>query len=376
MFKSSERLRQESAQRSLDRVASSWRQSRTTWFDGTPQSIEARLAETGRVLTVARSGYSPAHLELTVEAERARRELLAAQHHLMTDFLDDGARAFKGSRRVAGDGMSYEDTMSHIDQVLAEGEDHKLHHHPGSEHHDPEFGDGEPMYAYDGDCPNCGSDNIEEAENYSGKYNCYDCGGSDMQPDDIYRVGGYQGSDMLDMSSHGGDSGSSASLRHRDDRANNRYTIQKIPDASFDGPHRAIVNHDDTELMSADGQHHWASRRIAFGLDDYGLYENGEHVGPKWPADLAHHLTNGSPHASYDAGYDASWHPDFSSHDTPWEAAEAAWDEAGGHRLPGGPRGSMDGFGDGWVDAASDIPHQFKDPKGYAEYFAQQNGGH
>jgi hypothetical protein len=348
MFKSSERLRQESAQRSLDRVASSWRQSRTTWFDGTPQSIEARLAETGRVLTVARSGYSPAHLELTVEAERARRELLAAQHHLMTDFLDDGARAFKGSRRVARQPEENENWEEGASYAEYKG----------------------------GKCTQCKSDNIDAAGHGTGEYDCYDCGATFHPKVRKLKSSVHEAGDMLDMSSHGGDSGSSASLRHRDDRANNRYTIQKIPDASFDGPHRAIVNHDDTELMSADGQHHWASRRIAFGLDDYGLYENGEHVGPKWPADLAHHLTNGSPHASYDAGYDASWHPDFSSHDTPWEAAEAAWDEAGGHRLPGGPRGSMDGFGDGWVDAASDIPHQFKDPKGYAEYFAQQNGGH
>lgn len=101
MFKSSERLRHEAAQRSLDRVASTWRSSRTTWFDGTPESIDMRLAATDRVLTVARSGFTPAHLELTVEAENARRELMAAKHQLLTDFLDDSARAFKGSKRVA-----------------------------------------------------------------------------------------------------------------------------------------------------------------------------------------------------------------------------------------------------------------------------------
>lgn len=103
MFKSSEKLRQEAAARQLDRVASSWRQARTTWFDGTPEAIEARLAETNRILTVARSGYSPAHIGLTVEAENARKELLAAKHRLLTDFLDDGARAFQGSQRVALD---------------------------------------------------------------------------------------------------------------------------------------------------------------------------------------------------------------------------------------------------------------------------------
>lgn len=101
MFKSSQHLREAAAQRQLDRVASSWRQARTTWFDGTPESIESRLSETNRLLTVARSGQTPAHIGLSVEAENARRELLAAKHRLLNDFLDDGARAFKGSKRVA-----------------------------------------------------------------------------------------------------------------------------------------------------------------------------------------------------------------------------------------------------------------------------------
>lgn len=102
MFKSSQHLREAAAQRQLDRVASSWRQARTTWFDGTPESIESRLAATDRVLNVARSGQTPSHIGLSVEAENARRELLAAKHRLLNDFLDDGARAFKGSKRVAG----------------------------------------------------------------------------------------------------------------------------------------------------------------------------------------------------------------------------------------------------------------------------------
>jgi hypothetical protein len=160
MFKSSEKLRHEAAQRSLDRVASSWRQSRTTWFDGTPESIAARLAETGRVLTVARSGYSPAHLELTVEAERARRELLAAQHRLLTDFLDDGARNFKGSRRVAGDGDPMLDHQNAMDSARGD-QDYRdfIHQHlrdtgpgqastcsqcSGPTHDDSTFG-GEPI---------------------------------------------------------------------------------------------------------------------------------------------------------------------------------------------------------------------------------------
>lgn len=101
MFKSSQNLRLAAEMRALARVATPWREARTTWFDGTPESIEARIAATDRVLTHARSGYTAAHLALTTEAETARRELLAAKHRLLADFLDDGARAFKGSKRVA-----------------------------------------------------------------------------------------------------------------------------------------------------------------------------------------------------------------------------------------------------------------------------------
>lgn len=103
MFKSSENLRLAAEMRALQRVAAPWREARTTWFDGTPESIEARLAQTDRVLTHARSGFTTAHLALTREAEAARRELVEARHRLMVDFLDDSARAFKGSRRVAED---------------------------------------------------------------------------------------------------------------------------------------------------------------------------------------------------------------------------------------------------------------------------------
>lgn len=107
MFKSSENLRLAAEMRALQRVAAPWREARTRWFDGTPESIEARLAATDRVLTQARAGFTAAHLSLTTEAETARRELLAAKHRLLTDFLDDGARAFKGSKRVAGGDSDY-----------------------------------------------------------------------------------------------------------------------------------------------------------------------------------------------------------------------------------------------------------------------------
>ena len=102
MFKSSENLRLAAEMRALTRVASPWREARTTWFDGTPESIESRLAATDRVLTVARAGCTGEHMALEREAATARAELADARHRLMTDFLDDGARAFKGSRRTAG----------------------------------------------------------------------------------------------------------------------------------------------------------------------------------------------------------------------------------------------------------------------------------
>ena len=103
MFKSSQNLRLAAEMRALQRVASPWREARTTWFDGTPESIEARLAATDRVLVFARAGYTEAHMALEREAATARAELTAAKHRLLTDFLDDGARAFKGSKRVTAD---------------------------------------------------------------------------------------------------------------------------------------------------------------------------------------------------------------------------------------------------------------------------------
>jgi hypothetical protein len=109
MFKSSENLRLAAQMRALTRVASPWREARTSWWDGTPESIESRLAATDKVLTHARSGFTAAHLSLTREAEYARRELIEARHRLMTDFLDDGARAFTGSKRVAESQYSEDD---------------------------------------------------------------------------------------------------------------------------------------------------------------------------------------------------------------------------------------------------------------------------
>ncbi len=103
MFKPADDLRLAAQMRALQRVAAPWRQARTRWFDGSPESLEARLATTDRVLVHARSGLTAAHLELAGEAEAARLELLAGRHRLLTDFLDDGARAFRGSRRTANE---------------------------------------------------------------------------------------------------------------------------------------------------------------------------------------------------------------------------------------------------------------------------------
>lgn len=111
-----------------------------------------------------------------------------------------------------------------------------------------------------------------------------------------------------------------------------------------------------------------AARRSAAwpNNNDDDLYdENGDYIGTPWPEDLKHHLlSDGSPHAAYDAGYDASWHPAFRDSGDPWGDAGEAWYNAGGK----GP-----GFDDGWVDAASDIPHRYNDPEGYAAYHAEMD---
>jgi hypothetical protein len=250
MFKSSENLRLAADMRALERVARPWREIRRDWFDGTPESIEARLAATERVLAHARGGVTPAHVELEREASTARAELREAAHRLLVDPLDDGARNFKGSRRVAGKhdadpeepwknqatgedtttehwdkhlppwdkdyegkhressyrlaerglrecincggalsgeegddkdsecgtcgksahekgvdwrkksrrrvALDYDDTMSHIDDVLAEGEGHDLHAYPGLSKSDIDFdeygGEDDPDWT----CSSCG----------------------------------------------------------------------------------------------------------------------------------------------------------------------------------------------------------------------------
>jgi hypothetical protein len=220
MFKSSENLRLAAEMRALERVAAPWREARASWFDGTPDSIAARLAATERVLTHARAGYTGAHVTLEREASTARAELLAAQHRLMTDFLDDGARAFKGSKRADGEEPNIDD------------DERDRNHQEWNQ------------WAWQSQSPAMGR------EDYTRKNKPW-LGSK--------RVAGEP---IVDLSSNGGDTGSSASMRHRDDRENNRYTIQRIPDTTGGDTQRAITNHDDTELMSADGVHHWAGRRV------------------------------------------------------------------------------------------------------------------
>jgi hypothetical protein len=55
-------------------------------------------------------------------------------HDSGNDYTDlSGYMKHLESHRLAADGMSYEETMSHIDKVLAEGEGHELHNYPGAD---------------------------------------------------------------------------------------------------------------------------------------------------------------------------------------------------------------------------------------------------
>lgn len=142
MFKSSENLRLAAEMRALQRVAAPWREARTSWWDGTPESIEARIAATDRVLAFARGGSTEAHMALEREASTARAELKEASHRLMVDFLDDDARAFKGSKRVA---TTLQDSLQGLKSEM--------------EDEGPEY--GVPEYRFkqsvpDADCKHCG----------------------------------------------------------------------------------------------------------------------------------------------------------------------------------------------------------------------------
>lgn len=110
MFKSAESLRLAAEMRALERVAAPWRQARTTWFDGTPDSIAARIAATDRVLTVARAGYTEAHVALEREAATARAQLVEARDRLLVDPIDDTARRTAGQPLVHPD-ISFNNTI-------------------------------------------------------------------------------------------------------------------------------------------------------------------------------------------------------------------------------------------------------------------------
>ncbi len=112
-----------------------------------------------------------------------------------------------------------------------------------------------------------------------------------------------------------------------------------------------------------------ALRKTASHPDD--IYdEDGNHVGPTWPADLAHHLQTDPNRASYDAGYHAAWHPAFRDHPNRIDAAESAWSEAGGKRLHSEVENAT--FEDGWLDSVSEIPHKFLDPAAHESHLAEE----
>jgi len=381
MFRSSENLRLAADMRALERVAAPWRQARRTWFDGTPESIEARLASTERVLTFAKAGVTEAHIALEREATVARAELKEASHRLMVDFLDDGARAFKGSRRVAerglrecincGGALSGEEDDDKDSECGTCGKSaHKEGYRVARAPEENENWEEGANYAeYNGKCTRCKSDNIDSAGrgHGSGEYDCYDCGATFHPKVRKLKSG-------LDTFN---DTGSAASLRHRDDRENNRYTVQHIPGAPAGGPQRAIVNHDSTELMSADGAHHWAGLHTAGeeydGLDalsrDLGQKlldpqgyarsyrdEDGPGLPGGLPMNLRKHLNHPDPEqGAYNAGYEASGgngeHSPYMDHEDPWDAAGNDWYRSGG--------GHGDAFNDGWGDYASEIPHRY-----------------
>lgn len=83
--------------------------------------------------------------------------------------------------RLAGDGMSFEDTMHHIDRVLAEGEGHDLHHVPGADYFPPEhsgYYDHSDIFDH---CRACGGDGLDPAGGQ-----CEGCAGTGENQGDPY----------------------------------------------------------------------------------------------------------------------------------------------------------------------------------------------
>jgi hypothetical protein len=281
MFKSAETLRLAAEMRALQKVASPWREARTTWFDGTPESIEARIAATERVLTFARAGMTDAHLGLEREAAHACAELKEARHRLMVDFLDDSARAFKGSKRVAGkhdadpdepwkNRATGEDTTTeHWEKNLPPwDEDYEGKHREARAPEENENWEEGASYAEykGGKCTRCKSNNIDASGGHgTGEYDCYDCGATfhpKVRKLKSHRVaGGIANNDISFTNTMGWPS----------DKDDNRFTLQRFRDVGPDetiedrrkNPSVGIFNHDSSEMMTNDGAHHWAGRRVA-----------------------------------------------------------------------------------------------------------------
>jgi hypothetical protein len=366
MFKSSEKLRHEAAQRSLDRVASTWRASRTTWFDGTPQSIEARLAETNRVLAVARSGYTPAHLGLTVEAENARRELLAERHRLMEDFLDDSARAFKGSKRVAGDGDPMLDRQNALDSARADGNYREfMHQHlndtgPGvgdedeEDLNEPAFRPGhEPDY----DRFHQDWSRYQQQEKVNREWQDAVRGKERDQWGDI--IGSHHEAKERGLRECV-NCGGALSGEEDDDKDSECLTCGKS--AHKEGYRVALRTAAEDYSEGVDNLSRYLGDRLLNPEQYHRTYQNEDGqagIPGGWPKELSQHLND-----PYSAGYAASGHMPYLTHEDPWEAAGNDFYNAGGKG-----EGSFD---DGWLDYSADIPHKYNDPEGYAAYHGGQ----
>ncbi len=320
MFKSSENLRLAAEMRALERVARPWREARVSWFDGTPESIEARLAATERVLTHARAGYTTAHMALEREASTARAELKEASHRLLQDFLDDGARAFKGSKRVAGkhdadpdepwknEATGEETTTEHWE---------KLHLSPFDDVDDYEGKHRESSY--------------REAER--GLRECVNCGGalSGEEDDD-------KDSDCLTC-------GKSAHEKSVDWRKKSYRTAGEY-DEGVDNLSRYLGD----RLLNPEQFHR-----------NYTNEDGEAGIPGGWPTELRKHLND-----PYSAGYAASGHGPYLNHNDSMDAAGNDFYNARGQ--------GESSFNDGWLDYASNIPHKYNDPEGHAAYHADMNG--
>ena len=359
MFKSSENLRLAAEMRALRRVAAPWREARTTWFDGTPESIEARLAATERVLSHARAGTTTAHLALEREASAARSELLDARHRLMVDFLDDGARAFKGSKRVAAvdpsdpesdeytsdtgwqtfdlPGDSFNDKhdwlMKQLGRSPEEAHEARDGHYPPPSNFD--------KFVQSGELPSADSMR-EDIARWTGKEGGYRVADKPVRCPEC----GKTLRDSIDRLNHAHgpngevyDGGPQYGFESRDDFYNRTFGA---------GLHTAGEYDEGIENLSR-----YLGDRLLNPEQFHRTYRNEEgqaSIPGGWPTELRQHLND-----PYSAGYAASGHMPYLTHEEPWEAAGNDFYNAGGRG-----EGSFD---DGWLDYASDIPHKYNDPE-------------